>query len=194
MHPVMRVAALLLLLLPACGVQAADHASTAGPEEVPFDLLSPATSSSTTTLPELTSSAVTVWMVADDHLVALQRTVARPVTLERVLAALAEGPTENEAALGIRSALTGARMGESADVTADVAIIDLVAEFGEAAPREQLLALAQLVYTATELPGVAVVSFEIDGTPIEVPKADGSLTDRPVTRADYASLASPVSG
>lgn len=193
MHAVMRLGFLCLLVLSACGVQSAEQVSTAGPDDVPFDLLAPGTSS-TTTLPELTSRPVTVWMVADDRLVTLQRTVARPVTLERVLTALAAGPTEDEAALGIRSALTGARMGESAHVTAGVATIDLIAEFGEAAPREQLLALAQLVYTATEVSDVEAVSFEIDGTTIEVPKADGSLSGRPVTRADYASLASPGGG
>lgn len=193
MPPVMRCLALLVLLA-ACGVQSADEPSTAGPDEVPFDLLSPGTSSTTTTLPELASSDVTVWMVVGDRLVTLQRTVARPVSLQRLLDVLAEGPTDDEAALGIRSALTAARMGASSRVTAGVATIDLTTEFAEAAPREQLLALAQLVHTATELPGIAVVWFEIDGTPIEVPKADGSLTDRPVARADYASLAAPGGG
>ena len=60
--------------------------------------------------------------------------------------------------------------------------------FADAAPREQLLGLAQLVYTATELGAVDTVRFEIDGQQVAVPRADGSVTDQGVRRVDYAAL------
>lgn len=40
----------------------------------------------------------------------------------------------------------------------------------------------------TAQPGVGLVEFSIDGDPIDVPRADGSLTDSAVTRDDYAPL------
>jgi spore germination protein GerM len=178
-----------LLLTSGCGVQASEQASTAGPGEVPFDLLSPETSTTSTTLPELTSTEVVVWFVAHDRLIALERTVPSPASVGRVLEALITGPTDGEAALGVRSALTGLGV-RAAAASAGVATIELTSDFAEAPTREQLYALGQLVYTATGLRNVEVVTFEIDGTRVEVPRADGSLSDRPVTRADYASLSS----
>jgi spore germination protein GerM len=54
--------------------------------------------------------------------------------------------------------------------------------------REQILALAQLVYTLTELPGISAVQFSFDDQPAEVPTAEGSLKTGAVTRADYAAV------
>ncbi|HEX6312359.1 MAG TPA: GerMN domain-containing protein, partial [Acidimicrobiia bacterium] len=52
-------------------------------------------------------------------------------------------------------------------------------------------ALAQIVYSLTELePGVRV-QFLVDGEPVEVPRGDGVLTRRPVDRDDYVELAPP---
>ena len=188
MRAVLTVAITGLLLATGCGVQASDEASTAGPGEVPFDLLAPAVSTTSTTLPELTSREVHVWFVVDDRLIGLERTVSTPVGVGRVLAALLAGPTDGEATLGVRSALTDLGVGDAA-AAAGVATIELTSEFAEAPTREQLLALGQLVYTATGLPDVEAVTFLIDGSPVEVPRADGSLSGRRVTRADYASLA-----
>jgi spore germination protein GerM len=53
---------------------------------------------------------------------------------------------------------------------------------------EQLLAIAQLVCTLTHRPGVGLVSFTLDGAPVDVPRGDGSLTAGPVSRDDYADL------
>jgi spore germination protein GerM len=54
---------------------------------------------------------------------------------------------------------------------------------------EQLIALAEIVYTATARPGVGQVSFTLEGEPIEIPRGDGSLTSDAVTRGDYRELA-----
>jgi spore germination protein GerM len=43
---------------------------------------------------------------------------------------------------------------------------------------------------ATGIPGVDRVRFEVDGEPAEIPRGDGTLTNRPVGRGDYA-LAAP---
>ena len=74
-------------------------------------------------------------------------------------------------------------------VARGLATVDLDAAFGELAGTAQLVALAELVYTATGRPGVGQVVFSLDGQPIEVPRGDGSLTSEPLTRSDYPELA-----
>ena len=65
-------------------------------------------------------------------------------------------------------------------------------EIAPAAGGNQLLATAQVVFTVTEVPGVEAVRITADGSPVEVPTDDG-LTAEPVSREDYASVATPVS-
>ena len=73
-----------------------------------------------------------------------------------------------------------------------VVTIGVSREFTEVAGGNQLLATAQVVFTVTEFPGVEAVRITADGSPVEVPTDDG-LTDEPVGRDDYASVAAPVS-
>ena len=54
--------------------------------------------------------------------------------------------------------------------------------------RQQILALAQVVYTATELPSVDRVLFQIDGENVEVPNGNGKLTSSPLGRLSYRDL------
>ncbi len=42
--------------------------------------------------------------------------------------------------------------------------------------------------TATARPGVGQVRFTLDGQPVEVPHADGSVGTDAVSRDDYAAL------
>lgn len=182
----MRRGLILLLLLAACGVRPSDGASTALGSDVPYGLLD-AVESTTTTLPELASAEAHVWFVAVDGIVPIAREVAAPVSVERSLAALAAGPTGAEAELGLRSAVP---VDGVADATLRIGVvtIDLRPTFAESPPREQLLALAQLVLTTTEVAAVEVVTFTLDGKSIDVPRGDGSISDGPVTRLDYKTL------
>ena len=50
---------------------------------------------------------------------------------------------------------------------------------------DQTLAIAQVVYTVTQQPGVTGVAFAIGGKAIEVPTAAGAQVPGPVGRADY---------
>jgi spore germination protein GerM len=54
---------------------------------------------------------------------------------------------------------------------------------------DQSLAIAQVVFTATQQPGVTGVRFEIDGKPIDVPTAAGVQVPGPVNRASYQTQA-----
>jgi spore germination protein GerM len=68
-----------------------------------------------------------------------------------------------------------------------VATVSVTPGFPGLSGGNQLLAVAQVVWTLTELPTVTAVRFSVDGTPVEIPTDDG-LTDRPVDRDDYRSV------
>jgi spore germination protein GerM len=104
---------------------------------------------------------------------------------------LTRGPSPSEADAGLRSLLPP-------DVTIDhVRVNGRVVTVGlsgtgavQPAGSVRALAIAQMVYTATAIPGVERVRFEVDGEPAEVPRGDGTLTNKPVGRSDYPNVAS----
>jgi len=57
--------------------------------------------------------------------------------------------------------------------------------------QEQILALAQVVLTATSVAGVADVRFTLEDQPVDIPRGDGTLSSGPLTTRDYASLRGP---
>ena len=73
-------------------------------------------------------------------------------------------------------------------LNAGVAHVDVLPSISTLGGDEQLLAVAQLVCTLTGLPGVGLVAFTLDGSPVAVPRGDGSLTNGPVSRDDYDDL------
>src|SRR5581483_8942546 len=152
-------------LLAACGVQPDRTASVENDRNVPFDLLdrSASTAPATTVVDRTTD----VYLVDGDHL----RAVHRPATSDpaALVAALVQGPTADEGTTGLRTAVLG-----PAFTTVNV--------------DQQILALGQLVFTLTSLPGVNRVRFQLDGETTKVTRADGSTVTGAVSRADYDSL------
>ncbi len=72
----------------------------------------------------------------------------------------------------------------------DGGVLDLdLSDLGAVEGSGQRLAAAQIVYTATALPGIAGVRFSIDGEPASVPLDDhASDVNQVITREDYPSL------
>ena len=66
--------------------------------------------------------------------------------------------------------------------------VDVTRTFSSVSGDEQLQELAQVVWTATEFDEVDAVRFASEGEALEVPR-DLGLSDDPVDRDDYASLA-----
>lgn len=66
-----------------------------------------------------------------------------------------------------------------------VATLDLPSAFTLVGGDEELLAVGQIVLTATEVPGIDGVLLTIDGDPVQAPTADGALVGRPLSRSDY---------
>lgn len=190
-----RLATIVLALLAACGVTACGVGAQSRPEsidraDVPFDLAERSSDTPTTTS-ERSTVSYTIYLVAGNHLRAVTRSARSAPTLAEKLTQLTKGPTPAEADAGLRTLLPPEVTVDGVRVSNRVATIELSgAGAAQSAGDERALAIAQLVYTATAVPGVDRVRFEVDGTPAEVPRGDGRLTSRPVDPADY-TLAAP---
>ena len=53
---------------------------------------------------------------------------------------------------------------------------------------DRTTAIAQIVLSATSVPGIGAVRLTLDGRALETPLADGALTTRPLTAADYRTM------
>jgi len=188
--PTRRLLVLLALpvLLAACSLGAEATPHLVAKEQVPYGLLQPA---SPTTAVATPSENVTVYLEGPQHLATVSRIVPSPAAPSGVLAALSVGPTSAEAAEDLRSPISTAAPMAVQSVDGGLVVVRLAAAFTNLAGRDQIAAVAQLVYTMTAVPGIEAVEVRINGRPASVPTANGSLTKAPVTRADYASMAAP---
>ena len=171
----------------ACGIPTATSPTPIAKSDVPYRLLDPPTTTTTSPgTPPAVGVAELIYLVAPDgHLVAATREVAVPASLTQVLGALLAGPTATESASGIQSFLTHAGVQVTATQSGAVATVDFTTNPIQVVGPDQTLAIAQVVYTATQQPGIAGVTFEIGGKQIEVPTAAGAQVPGPVGRADY---------
>jgi hypothetical protein len=142
----------------------------------------PAEEDAAGTAPPVATTARTVELVV--YLVRADRLA--PVA--RRAAELESGPTAAESEAGLRSALVPGTSLSVVRQIGDLIVVDLGRELTEAEPDEQVLAVAQVVWTVTSRTGVTRVSFTLQGRPIDAPGADGKLRSVPLSRADFASL------
>jgi hypothetical protein len=175
------------LLLVSCGVSTEGDPVTVDDRRVPFELLAPTTTPTATTAPTASGVEATLCYHRGASVVMLTRRVPDD-NLRTVLAAYLAGPTAEERALGISTAVFDASFVPRARVRGGVATVDLAPGFSDAAGPTQLEIIVELVCTLTARPGVGQVRFRSGGQPIEVPRRDGSLTAGPVSRDDYAGI------
>jgi len=185
------VAGVVSLGVAACGVPVDSHPSALSRRGIPFNLLAPTVSTvSTTTAPSPIEVPVHIFLIGPtDHLVAVARDV--PVSapdLATVLGALLAGPTDAESAAGFQSALTTQTTVLNASIAGGVATVNLGGTFGQLVGPPQIQAVAQVVFTASALPGVTGVAFELSGQPVEVPVASGAQVPLANT-SQFAALA-----
>lgn len=133
--------------------------------------------------PEEEGPSTAVFFVRGDRLEAVERST--PPTLATAVRGLLQGPRQTEAEGGLRSAVPAGTELLSASLVDGLATIDLSEDFAAVVGPEQVLAVAQLVYTATSIPEAAEVRIAIDGAPIDAARGDGSLSSGPVRRDDY---------
>jgi spore germination protein GerM len=177
------------LLGAGCGVSTDDSAHVIDSKELPSELRADDNASSTVSVPRTPAN---LYFVDGDHLVVALAAVAAPATLEQSVAALVAGPSRSLATSGIRTALSASDLVGDVDSRGGIATIELRPGFDLLAADERLLAIAQLVLTATARGDVNEVRLTRKGELLEVPRADGTLVDGPVTEADYAAMVQNV--
>lgn len=173
----------------ACGVPVDSSPTALSKSGVPFDLLAPSSPSSTTTSLPPTTVGVQIFLVSSaGQLVEVQRPVPYPASLSSAMAALIDGPTNAESATGLQSSVPAQTDLLSATISGGIATVDLGGTFGQLVGQAQIDAVAQIVFTATALPAVTDVIFELNGQPVAVPTASGA--DVPTAnRSQFASMA-----
>lgn len=128
--------------------------------------------------------------VKDNHLARIVRRVPvqRPPAAQ--LSDLVAGPSTAESAQGYTSALSTA-----SHVTMTLAVGRATVDIGDRADQalrsDDVIAFGQIVCTLTAQLPVGTVKFTSGGEPLRVPRADGVLTEEPLTIADYATLLEP---
>lgn len=183
----------------ACGIPTDDHPQAIAPESIPDVILSPTPSIGAA------DQAVTSWIYlvlggtdADepDSLVREPVQVPSPGNPEQVLQRLAQGADEKQAERRLISAIPP-RTEILATVDPerrDVLIVD-TQELRRVEGGKQRIAAAQIVFTATEIPGIEFVRFRDGGTDIGIstdgPSAEpGAL----VSRRDFQNLERDLNG
>jgi spore germination protein GerM len=181
------------LVLAGCGIPTSPQAAVVPTKNVPFNLVSPTlpSAATTTTTPAPTEQEPIFLVRGSDAIVEVHRQVVQPADLGEVLDALLSGPTAAETSTGLSTALPASVRVVNTVVFNATATIMLNTAFTSISGPSQVLAVAQLVLTATSQPGITSVAFMVDGTFVPVPTASGASTTSPVTAVEYASLASP---
>jgi spore germination protein GerM len=187
----------LVVLLAGCGLSSNEEPTALPPENLPPGLLDPNPNQGTgTTLTGSTTTAVPVYFLVrdgdDTRLAEVDREVTDATSAAaRIGALLTQPPTESEIDEGITSAVPADLIlneEPTLDEATRVLTIDVSSELTDAAGVELTRAIAQIVYTATELEDVSAVRVLVDGEPTPVPDDDGAEKTGAVSRADYRSL------
>jgi hypothetical protein len=190
------VAGALVAVLAGCGVPTGGPVETIPESDVPRGLTTPTPTSTAPAAPEPLAESSRIHLVArDDTLVPRPREVTGPSLRDRLddlLDELAAGPTADERELQLSTALPPDVELAVTDVSAGTATIDLAgpgeAPTGLAGRR----AVAQVVLSATTVPGVDAVVLTIDGERVEAPLPSGELSAAALSADDYAELLSPA--
>lgn len=178
-----------LLLAPACGIGPEGDAHVIRSEDVPYGLLEEAEPGAPSTVPDGTS--VPIYLVDDGRLVEVGREVPPDAELLEILRLLAAGATGQEEARGLTSSVAEPEAYREVHVVRGVAEVDLGEPFSDLDATGQAQAIAQTVFTLTARPGVGRVRFTLEGTSVEVPRGDGTLTGDALARDDFPDLLAP---
>jgi hypothetical protein len=180
--PFAALVAVALTVGTACGIP-----SDAEPTVLPGGIVMPAVAPTEPAGPPSAQVDVPVFLVQAEQLVKAVRP-ARSSDLRNTLDLLLAGPREAELAAGLRTAISPQTTVRSARLEGDTAVVDLNAALVEVGGQEQILAVAQIVLTATAVPGVRQVRVLLEGQAVEVPRADGTLSSEALRPEDYQTL------
>lgn len=173
------------LAFTSCGVPSDPSARLVPGDRIPDALKAVATAPPASAEP---NELVDLWFVHDDHLMRVRHPIATPIDAESVVAGLLSGPTDDERATTLRSAIPDSAAVDAVEVSGGVASVHLSPTFADIPAGDQLLAIAQVVLTLTDLRGIGRVRFFVGDAAATVPLSDGTTSDASVSRDDYSSL------
>lgn len=139
----------------------------------------------------------TLYLVgADTQLVPVVREVSSGVAVEDQLAAvfatLIAGPTDDELERDLQSLVPPTTEVLGVELDSARITLDLSSSFADIGGPSELLAVGQLVLTATTFPGVREFALRLDGADTAIPLPDGALADEAVTLRDFSPLLDPA--
>ena len=175
-------------LVAACGISLDSEPRLLEETEIPPELLAPTTSTSGSST-EMSRTFLVYFVEGDGELVPRGRDLSLPATVDKLLNALFVGPSDSETELGLTSALpAGTQILGTALSAPSVLELNLAEGTLEQIEGEfQRLAIAQIVFTVTELDIVDSLRVRIEGAPRTLPTDEGDL-ETPVGRQHYMSL------
>lgn len=186
---VLSAAIVTVATLGACGVPTEGDATVIAAEELPFGLAADAEQPGPSQIAPVDyisdTEIITLYFPSGSGFVAVPRHLGVPVMPLDVVNALAEEPPS--ATNPYRSAVGGDDV-VGVRVQGGVAAVELDRRFLDLPNSEQRMAVAQLVLSLTGRPGIGQISFEIGGSAVQVPRADGTLAKGTVSRDDFVRL------
>lgn len=156
--------------------------------QVPFSLLRPTIPGTNGARVRFVTQAIFI-VDAEGHLAAVSRIVPGPPTLSTVIGQLLLGPTTIEKSAGFTTALPPKLVLISGDLRDHVAYLDFTTSLANLAPKSRLLAIGQLVLTASTVGASKGVVVEVAGAVQALPLPNGS-SSKLVTARDYLSMLS----
>lgn len=173
----------LLILTTGCSISA-----DSSPHDVPADKQAEQPSPDPVSPGQATAGDERIFLIGpDDRL----QTVFRRAegTLRSRIESLRAGPNDEDRARGLRSFVPSDLEINDLIPGPVVTTIDIGRQLFELQPSEQVMAIAQLVYTASQLNPQAEVVIKVDGDAQEWPNGAGTLQSGALTIYDYYGLA-----
>jgi germination protein M len=135
-----------------------------------------------------------VWFAVDEFLHASARTgEGTPRVGTAAMESLLSGPSEDEQAAGLTSAIPPGTELLGLDIQDGIATVDLSPHYETGGGSSGMrMRLAQVVYTLTQFPTVSGVLLEIDGRPVTTFSSEGIVVEDPLTRAEFEDLSPPI--
>lgn len=170
-----------VVALTACGVR-----TDATPRAIPEDdqVLSVAGAASGTDA----SGAGRIYLVAPGEPRLLRSVPRDTLTRQDLMSVLLLGPNENELSEQFSSSIPLSVELLSTRSDGTVLFVDISEDINELSGQGLLEALAQIVYTASELDDVQAVQITVAGEPVAWPTADGASTTDPLQTYDYPGI------
>lgn len=189
--PALLVALLAAAVLVAggCGVPEDTEARPISPDALPFRLASPQRAGDDPETSGPITAEVYFYDSKEERLVPVTRQVPS-LNVEDRLAALFAGITQEEAERGLVTLIAeGTALAAPPQVDGGTVVLDLNAAFTEGQPTaDHLVAVAQVVWTVTDVRGIREVLFRRNGEALAEVSGDGEAVSTPLDRGNYPDL------